>query len=380
MLQKNKSKVYEAEFPFIYNDIFLKAKVIDNKQKLIIYKKDLKNNEIIDKKELNCIHVAVQKLSLEEFKEKINNEDFKKEILNIRSSERLRKIKLSPEERFKAFRSWVAGIAEAGNNAIRLQYDIEHAANLQYPISSFLLKSLCALKKDFFYDFLEYIRRFCIKEGVLHKPCVTANAKLLLDNLFNSSDLQYMNFYSFKLWLEKKDNYEKVKQIIDLAPYVEIFLENQKFYFILSLKEAAKLEGFTNLILKRDFIIQSIIASNPSAPDFDQFKFLIKNDNHFLVRRAVASNPNAVKFKEYKNLFHDDEWEVRKAIAANPNTVKFEEYKNLFYDNKWEVRRAVAANPNAVKFEEYKNLFHDNEWEVRRGIASNPNAVKFEEY
>ncbi|MHA1339319.1 MAG: HEAT repeat domain-containing protein [Promethearchaeota archaeon] len=383
----NMNKKFEVEFNFIKEDIFLKAYVDENQQKLVIFKKD-KNGKIINEKSLYCIHTAVIDFNIEkwqEFQELSLDSDAYEEyvdkyILNFRSSENLREINLSPEERFKAFKSWVAGIAEAGKDAIRLQYEIERAANLQYPIALFLFKSLVSMDEDFFYDFLEYIRRFCIKEGILHKPCITANAKMLLESILPE---KIKDLNEFNEWVKKEQNRAKLDEILSLKPYIDLFKEKDNFIYILSLPELAEFEDFSKLFRDPKWKVRRIVAINPKSAGFKEFESLFPawsgfeiNDNPI----EVASLSKATKFEEYKLFFYDEDWKVRRAVALNPNAVKFEEYKILFTDPEWKVRRAVAMNPNAAKFKEYNSLFPVWFEEDKLKIAENPQATLYEEY
>ncbi|MHA1394958.1 MAG: hypothetical protein ACTSRZ_15745 [Promethearchaeota archaeon] len=400
------SGTYEAEFPFIYDDVFLKARVKGNTQTLIVLLKDKNTGKILKEKTLACIHTAVINLPIEDFKEKLNAGTLEEEVLNIRSSEKLSEIHLKPREKFEAFKSWVAGIAEAGRNALRLQYEIEKAAKLQYPISKFLLNSLASFKPDFFYDFLDYIERFCIKEGVKHKPCITANLKLIINDLI-PKNIQDQN--SFQRYLKENNNYEKILRIISLEPDINLFLETDSCNcsrLILTMEEAIELENFPKLFKHKDQEIRYIVASNPMAIKFEEYKIFFK-DKNWEIRQKVALNPNAIKFEEYRSFFTDEKLGVRlmaaininaprlgdyrilfkdKSIAikskaaGNPNAVRFEEYKCLFKDSDWRVRKAVAENPNATEFKEYLYLFNDKYYQVKESIAKNPNATKFKQY
>ncbi|MHA1339256.1 MAG: hypothetical protein ACTSRZ_07835 [Promethearchaeota archaeon] len=302
----------------------------------------------------------------------MNDEDFEEEILEIRSSEKMKKINLSIEERFKAFKSWIAGIAEAGKDAIKLQYQIDKVANLQYPISLLLLKSLCYFDLEFFYNFIEYIRRNCIKEGIMHKACITANARLLLGSLISS---QFYSYDYFSGWLKLNNNHEMLLGVIKLNLYIEVFKETDEWIYVLSIEEVADLKNFRNLFYDENMYIRRAVAQNPNAPNFEEYRILFSDANMY-VRAAAAQNPNAPNFEEYKMLFKDKEFDVKKAAALNPNAPKFEEYKILFKDIDWYIRKAVANNLNAPKFEEFKLLLKDITWEVRRVAASNPNATK----
>ena len=143
------------KFRFIRDDVFL-CPWVDSEtgsQKLVIQKINLKTNKVEFEDSIDCIHTAVTEISTTEL-EDYHNDAYVKELLDnktleIRSSEKLREINLNPKEKFAAFKSWVAGIAEAGLNAFKIQGDIDNAIDFIYPISYFLMRFLVKTDPDF---------------------------------------------------------------------------------------------------------------------------------------------------------------------------------------------------------------------------------------
>ncbi len=122
----------EARFPFLRDDIFLVAQVNADtgKQTLRMQKIDPATGKVLLEDALECIHAAVCDIPIKQFEEVSNDHRFEERILQIRSSEELKEIRLAPEEKFLAFQSWVAGIAEADLNAFEIQGEIDEAAQL----------------------------------------------------------------------------------------------------------------------------------------------------------------------------------------------------------------------------------------------------------
>ena len=129
---------YSAKYPFVFDDVFLIAKVdpSSKRQWLIMQKIDMRTQRVLLEDSIRCIHTALTTLTVEDFKKRIEEEDFEKDMLEIRSSEHLREIDLEINEKFFAFKSWVAGIAEAGINSIRIQSEIEQYSRLGNPIAT----------------------------------------------------------------------------------------------------------------------------------------------------------------------------------------------------------------------------------------------------
>ena len=170
------------KFRFIRDDVFLYPSVDTNtgRQMLILQKIDLETNEVEFEDGIDCIHTAVTEISTEEFEDYQNDaniqEQLNKRTLEIRSSEELTEINLTPEEKFTALKSWTAGIAEAGLNAFRIQDEIDKNLDLLYPISHFLFKFMIKVDRSkFLMQYLTKIERDCMFEGKRHDTSLIAN-------------------------------------------------------------------------------------------------------------------------------------------------------------------------------------------------------------
>lgn len=179
------SPLLEAKFPFIRDDIFLVAQVEveTGKQTLRMQYVNLATRKILLEDALDCIHAAICDIPVNKFAEVSDREDFEEKILQIRSSEQLKEINLAPEEKFLAFKSWVAGIAEAGMNAFEIQGEIDAAARLQYPITNRLLRFLARVDSKFISTYMDYVDRNASHEGVRHRAYLVASLLPILEGL-----------------------------------------------------------------------------------------------------------------------------------------------------------------------------------------------------
>ncbi len=109
-------------------------------QYLLFISKNKTTGEIKLVNTISCIHVALADISPLEFENYLWDEHGVEKIyedsLYLRSSETLEEIKLDPQEKFRAFRSWTAGIAESGVNSFKICQGIEKLAQFIYPIST----------------------------------------------------------------------------------------------------------------------------------------------------------------------------------------------------------------------------------------------------
>src|SRR5271157_1190426 len=124
--------IFEARFQWIRPDVFLVAQVDEKtgRQKLLMQQVDKASGKVLAEDGIDCIHTAVCSIAPEEYEDAVGGADFLKHALALRSSENLPEIRLVPREKFKAFTSWVSGIAEAGSDAFRIQAEVEAYASL----------------------------------------------------------------------------------------------------------------------------------------------------------------------------------------------------------------------------------------------------------
>lgn len=341
--------VLMEKYKFIRDDVFL-CPLVDirtGRQRLIIQKINSRTGRVVDESSMRCIHTAVMDLNYDQFMNLQNNNKMLKKLykktLHIRSSEKLTEIRLSPEEKFKAFKSWAAGIAEIGVNAFKIQEEIDSCANRYYPIATFLLRFLARTEPEFIYDYLAQIERECMFEGVRHEVSLIANLALVLKTIF------------WKTSRLSKKRKLILKAVIEMDPPFKLFTYD---YHILK------------KILKN---IPDFFSKMNNSID-------LFSDSDENTRRAIASSPTATKFEQYKNFFTDESWKVRKEVAVNPKSIEFDEFTMLFKDKRREVRAAVASRSKSVEFKEYVNFFTDKSFFVRRAAQYNPKSINCEGY
>ena len=221
-------------FRFLRDDIFLcpRVNLITEKQSLILQKINLITNEVEFEDSIDCIQTVVTVISpenYEDYQNDTNTQEFmNKKILEIRSSEGLTEINLTPEEKFKAFKSWTAGIAEAGMNAFLIQDEIDKNLDLFYPISHFLLRFMAKADNDFLQEYLTKIERDCMFEGKKHKPSFLANILPILE-------MVWANYLKNRM-IGSKD-IEIVKTIAAMDNSIMLFKNNTNFLILLMLIE-----------------------------------------------------------------------------------------------------------------------------------------------
>ncbi|MHA1339946.1 MAG: hypothetical protein ACTSRZ_16100 [Promethearchaeota archaeon] len=247
----SKNTFLRAEFPFIREDCFLIAQVNGEtgQQQLIIQKRNLENNRVEFEDRITCIHTVICDITPEYIEEGLRDGGFQKEILRIRSLEEVKELNLDPMERFKAFKSWVAGISEAGINAFKIQSDIDKLTNIVYPIVYPLLKFMIKVNPEFIYEYLDKIEKECMYEGVLHQASLMANLEPILEALweiFLTNPSQTIPFF---------------ERIIELNPPIEIF-EKKKYNIFISEEVFQKYSRFKDFLHYRDIDIMGFAISN----------------------------------------------------------------------------------------------------------------------
>ena len=256
----NHSRTFSVKYPFIYNDVYLIAEVdkSSGKQWFVMQKIDPRTQRVLLEDRVQCIHTALTTIETEDFEERTSDGLFDKEMLKIRSSEGVREIHLEPEEKFFAFRSWVAGIAEGGVNAITIQSDIEQYGQLLYPIANRIFNFLLKAKTVFIQDFLLRLERDYVYEGEYHKPSIHANLFKLLNVMILEEkeawnrwrDIVEVNYdwnEEWNLYLVK--NFEDIMEVIyEFQPSAKIFLEEERYNFILTMPKSQSLPDYEETI------------------------------------------------------------------------------------------------------------------------------------
>lgn len=225
-----------ASYRFIWDDCFLIAHVNPGtgKQQLIIRKQNPDTQEIEYEDRITCIHTAVARMTPNQLRNTVDERDFTEAVLRIQTTEGLEEINLSAEEKFKAFRSWVAGIAEAGWDAFKIQSDIERVANIIYPIAHPLLKFIINIDTEPIYDYLDRIEHECKFEGVNHDASMISNLSLVLDAIVED-------------FIENPEFYDPIlRRIVEMNPPIDLFMQKKFNIFILSpvLRDYEQFEQF----------------------------------------------------------------------------------------------------------------------------------------
>ncbi len=198
--------VLTEKFRFIRDDVFL-CPWVDSKtgkQKLIMQKINLGTKEVEFEDSLRCIHTALTNISPEDFVDYRNDAHVKEYLYNktleIRSSEKLKEINLTPKEKYIAFRSWVTGITDSGSEAFRIQTEIENMGNLVYPISNFLLRFMFKVDSEFMEEYILKIERECVYEGMKYESFILMSLIPIFEALYN-------NYLEQTLEIRKKNKY-----------------------------------------------------------------------------------------------------------------------------------------------------------------------------
>lgn len=228
---KKEPEYYEEKFSFIYDNIFLTARVNkkSGRQELVMTEED-KNGKVIRKEAIECIHTVITKIPYEKFAERIQEDNFEQEMMNIRSSEDLQEIHLSPREKFKALKSWVAGIAEAGYECFSFHNDAlqELAGPLLYNLVRF-----CILYDDkLLSEYLLWVEKKCRFENSRHEASLIANLRPILElgnehaRFFRISDITGQNF---------SEKFRYIEQILELDPPFSLFMDTFESIDILTM-------------------------------------------------------------------------------------------------------------------------------------------------
>lgn len=290
---KPRTLILKERYQFIRNDVFLCAWVhsITNKQKLIMQKIDPNTGKVEFDDEIQCIHTAVCTLPACDLEDAIDEDQFEENMLNIRSSEKLVEINLEPEEKFKALKSWVAGIAEAGEDAFRIQVEIDKATNILYPIANRLLQFMMRVDHHYIFEYLARIERESVYQGVKHEAYMIANLTLVL-NILNPKN-------------SPKD-VKILRAVFNLDPPLKLFTENPNFIKYLSLPEAASLSNYDLGFSHYNPLVRLAIAKNPNSTEFEEFNNFISptTEKDFSVRYAALGNLSEARSEQYNNLFY----------------------------------------------------------------------------
>ena len=352
--------ILTEKFQFIKDDVFLCPQVNTEtgKQKLIMQKINLKTNEIEFEDSIDCIHPAITDISVDQFNNNQKNGERKKNLLKktlfIRSTENLREINLAPEEKFKALKSWTAGIAELGIDALTVQTEIGNSADLEYPMIHKLLQFLTKVEADFIYQYLSKIEKECKFEGINHNSSIIAN---LLPILMRVVDINGIKFGRKEL---NQENRRIIFAILSIDPPYELFEQNPALIPLLF-----------------DFNIHSKNYTRKIRQNLTDKIIKLKKNNEDEYFKDISSILNILRFM-YDDIFElipEDESFLslifnmklpEKFYFANVNVFElFAQYLPHFINNKLRIEENFQEILNALrvkfssdfqKFSQYKNV------------------------
>jgi hypothetical protein len=317
--------ILTEKFRFIRDDVFLCPRVDTEtgRQQLFLQKINLNTEEIEFEDRIDCIHTAITNISPEEFENYKNNanaqESMNIKILEIRSSESLAEINLTPEEKFQALKSWAAGIAESGRDAFRIQNEIEKYGNLAIPISNFLIRFMVKVDSEFIEEYILKIERECVYEGVKYDPFIFMSLMPIFELLwtnyqdqdkFRESDIQTLKKIIINPTFRLKEEF-----LLKFPVYIKYKMESDKSFFIDCI-ERLEMKPFINEnkfieslipffdVMMEDYIengepdelLISILFSNLNIPD------KIFRDNLDFILPIAHSN----KGEDFLPYFMDD--------------------------------------------------------------------------
>lgn len=162
----------------------------------------------------------------------------------------MKEINLTPEEKFKALKSWAAGIAEAGLNAFLIQDEIDKNLDLLYPISQFLMRFMMKADNDFIPQNLTKIERDCMFEGIRHESSFLANTIPIMEIILKN----------FLKYLEIKTEDKRImKTLTSMDISNKLFKSNKNFLFLQILVEPDYIFKMTENIEDETVSIMEII-------------------------------------------------------------------------------------------------------------------------
>ncbi|MBD3353622.1 MAG: hypothetical protein GF364_19215 [Candidatus Lokiarchaeota archaeon] len=240
------SKILCEKYPFIRNDIELCAWVDTktNIQKLVIQKINQENRDVELSDFIVVRNRKICDIPVKSFQKIATAKNFKTKLAKMRASKKLEEIHLEPDEKFKCLKSWVAGIATAGFNALKVSTDVSIAREKIYPISSKLIRFLLYLDPSLIYELISMIERESMKEGSMKDTFLIANLTPIMLNLVNSGEtfgkweIKHRNKW---MWNEEFHVYvlnemEKIMfYILELAPPDDLFNQNPLFPKLLNI-------------------------------------------------------------------------------------------------------------------------------------------------
>lgn len=358
-------------------------------------KRDPETGVVELRDEIECIHTAVMEIPVAEFEETVNNPHFEEEVMRIRSTENLKEIHLETGEKFKAFKSWIAGIAEAGLDAFKIQAMIEDNGGFMYAVSWRLMRFLAKVDSEIMLEYLYKIERECIHEGERHESCLMANLIPILDMIMmDAGRFMTESFTDNLLQLETQemDKYtEIITAIFEMQPPLKLFMHDLKYSIFLRYPQAADIPDFETLFRHDNPHIKKVLILNPRVTEFDEFRdfFYATHEPDAKVRAMAAKHPESTEYDEFRNFLSirtENSTAVRCIAADHPGATNFSEYKNLLSvttEPRSKVRKVAAKNEEAADLVEYANFLSyitEPDPKVRAIAATNQNAQKLPQF
>jgi hypothetical protein len=319
--------IRKAYYPFIREAIRVGAWVYPNgRQVLRIEQINTETEEILQFDQLDCIHTAVQDISIEDYNDGDLSKDLYEDLLRARADGEVRIINLEPEEKFKAFKSWVAGIAEAGVEAFELQTEIEMANEFAYPITNILLNFLMKVDNKFMQMYLLKTEQDSMFHGVRHEAFLIA--KLLpVCNMLLMDLVQYQHL--------RDEGKQVLAMIIDMDPPEDLFIKNLNYCFLL----AYQWEYYAKLIaIHQDIPLKMslLLISYGSQREFVQFSIYSLNEQQ---------NPFFIGLNQFKrNMNLDDPQQLQVLMTQfNAATTALLEIKGHLTDSEYESLKTMLV-------------------------------------
>ncbi|UYP47560.1 hypothetical protein NEF87_003845 [Candidatus Lokiarchaeum ossiferum] len=362
---------YTSKHQFIRSDVFLIAHVDpeSRKQSVIMQLVDNQSGDIIQEEKIDCIHLALSTSDEIPWSEENDPTDLEEAHIFSESSEDKIVDDLTMEDIFQALNSWVAGIAEMGEDAFKIQADIENQSQLGIPLSNRLLRFMSLIDVKYLYDFLDQIATDCNYEGKRHDSCLIANLIPVLETLHYIPEeyipSQVPDIYDDPNHPKFPFFEEIVIKIFQMDPPIELFLESVDYTQLLQQPAAVTLTDFRKGFSSKHGFLRTFIAKNPKAPSFKEYiRFLSEiTEPDPKVRKSAARSEGAPRFSEFGNFFSietESDAKVREAAANNPLAPihpQFWQSLSLEHENELHIHRLALNNLLTSKNPSYKALY-----------------------
>ncbi|GAB4320537.1 MAG: hypothetical protein Kow0069_24520 [Promethearchaeota archaeon] len=381
--------------------MFLAAQVDDEtgKQKLVMLKVDPATGDVQLRDEVECIHAAVVHVTGEQFAAAASDPERAAELyrrtLRARSSENLKEVQLSWQEKFAALKSWVAGIAEAGTYAFRLQAEVEKVNSFAFAVAWKLMRFLARVDQNIMLEYVDRVGRECRHEGVLHEACLVANLIPVLDWLLLDLGRFISESASDDLLQLHVDDLERfrptIAAIFDLHPPLKLFLHHPRYAVFLKYPEALQVPDFERAFDQEISFVRRVLLLNPEVTKFPRFRQFMSSatEPDPKVRALAAHHPRAADYPEFANFLSiatENSSNVRMVAARHPGAPDHPEFANFLSvatEPRSKVRKAAAANPGSTNFPQFANFLSaraEPDPKVRAAAAQNPGALSFPQY